>query len=170
MNALERRNEINALLLHTKEAVSATWLSKHFSVSRQVIVGDIALLRAGGADITATPRGYVILRDQAVLTRRIACRHSMADMPAELYAIVDQGCTVADVIVEHPIYGQLTGLLRLSERADVEQFMLRCQREDAQPLSTLTDGIHLHTILAPDEGAYLRVMDSLRALGILIMD
>ena len=40
--------------------------------------------------------------------------------------MVDQGCTVLDVIVDHPIYGQLTGPLQLSNRYDVGQFLARC--------------------------------------------
>lgn len=69
-------------------------------------------------------------------------------MEDELNAIVDQGCTVIDVIVEHPIYGQLTGPLQLSSRYDVVQFVDRCRQSDALPLSNLTEGIHLHTISA----------------------
>ena len=60
--------------------------------------------------------------------------------------MVDQGCTVLDVIVEHPIYGQLTGPLQLASRYDVAQFLARCSQPDARPLSELTEGIHLHTL------------------------
>ena len=75
-------------------------------------------------------------------------------MEAELNAIVDQGCTVVDVIVEHPLYGQLTGPLQLSSRYDVQQFLKRCASADAQPLSNLTEGIHLHTLSCPDSEAF----------------
>lgn len=46
--------------------VSASVLAARFSVSRQIIVGDIALLRAGGLDIAATPRGYLLPRPPPV--------------------------------------------------------------------------------------------------------
>ena len=85
---------------------------------------------------------------------------------AELNAIVDQGCTVIDVIVEHPIYGQITGPLELSNRYDVSQFLLRSAQ--TQPLSVLTEGIHLHTLSCPDEAAFTRVQNALRALGVLL--
>ena len=168
MDAQERRTAIAQTLELANAPVSATALAKEFSVSRQIIVGDIALLRAAGADITATPRGYVVPRSASGITHTLACRHSGGDMEAELNAIVDQGCTVADVVVEHPIYGQLTGPLNLSNRYEVGQFITRCKEESASPLSLLTEGIHLHTVLCPDEGAFARVQNTLRTLGVLL--
>ena len=79
---------------------------------------------------------------------------------------MDQGCTVVDVIVEHPIYGQITGPLELSSRYDVSQFLLRSA--ETQPLSVLTEGIHLHTLSCPDEAAFTRVQNALRTLGVLL--
>ena len=81
---------------------------------------------------------------------------------------MDQGCTVVDVIVEHPLYGQLTGSLQLSSRYDVAQFIARSQSADAMPLSQLTDGTHLHTLLCPSESAFQRVTARLREQGILL--
>ena len=168
MTTAERRAAILQQLAHAGAPIAARTLATHYGVSRQVIVGDIALLRAAGANISATPRGYVIQKSPAGLIRRIACRHSAAGMKEELNAVVDQGCTVLDVIVDHPIYGQLTGPLQLSSRYDVEQFMLRCAQADAQPLSALTEGIHLHTLSCPGEDAFQRVQAALREMGILI--
>ena len=168
MQAKERREAILAHLSRSSGPVSAGYLAERFSVSRQIIVGDVALLRAAGADISATPRGYVILEDRQGLRRRVACRHDAAGMEAELCAVVDQGCSVLDVIVEHPVYGQLTGPLQLSSRYDVGQFLLRCGGEEAKPLSDLTGGIHLHTLSCPDEDAFQRVLDSLRQLNVLL--
>ena len=151
----------------TREELAAA-LARQFSVSRQIIVGDIALLRAAGADISATPRGYVILRETGGLVRQVAVQHDAAGMGEELNAMVDQGCTVLDVIVDHPIYGQLTGPLQLSNRYDVGQFLSRCAQSDARPLSELTEGIHLHTLSCPDEAAFGRVCRELRRLGVLL--
>ena len=114
MRAEERRQAIQDILQHSPQPVSAGTLAARFSVSRQIIVGDVALLRAAGADISATPRGYVIQKFPSGLIRQVACRHNGAEMETELNAMVDQGCTVLDVIVDHPIYGQLTGPLQLS--------------------------------------------------------
>ena len=105
MDASRRRVRILDYLRAAKAPVSATALAKKLSVSRQIIVGDVALLRAGGEDITATPRGYVLDRPRPGLTRTVACLHSGADMERELTLMVDQGCAVENVIVEHPVYG-----------------------------------------------------------------
>ena len=64
--------------------------------------------------------------------------------------------------------GQLTGPLQLSGRCDVAQFMARCAQAEARPLSGLTEGIHLHTLSCPDEGAYQRVLETLSRLGVLL--
>ena len=151
MHAEERRETILKLLRQSAQPVSASTLAGQLSVSRQIIVGDIALLRASGLQI---------------LARRVAVRHDEAGMEAELNTMVDNGCTVVDVIVEHPLYGQLTGPLQLSSRYDVAQFIARSHT--AQPLSVLTGGIHLHTLLCPSEDAYRRVLDALRQAGFLL--
>lgn len=168
MRAEERRAKILEILHGAGGPVSAATLAGQFSVSRQIIVGDIALLRASGANISATPRGYVILGETSGLVRRVACQHGADGMEAELNAVVDQGCTVVDVIVEHPVYGQLTGSLQLSSRYDVQQFLRRCAASDAQPLSLLTEGIHLHTLACPDQAAFDRVQETLREMGVLL--
>lgn len=166
MQAKARREAILNTLRRSAQPVSASVLAAEFSVSRQVIVGDIALLRAAGADISATPRCYVVHKEETGVIHKVACRHDSAGMEAELNAIVDQGCTVLDVIVEHPIYGQLTGPLDLSSRYEVSQFIARSA--EARPLSVLTEGIHLHTLACPDEEAFRRCVDRLRELGVLL--
>ena len=164
MRSEDRRKQILDILQKASSPVSAASLAATFSVSRQVIVGDIALLRASGVEISATPRGYVILREAAGIIHQIACQHNSGEMEAELNAIVDHGCTVVDVIVEHPVYGQLTGPLQVSNRYDVQQFLDRC----TLPLSNLTEGIHLHTLSCPSEDAYARVLEVLDQMGFLL--
>ena len=166
--AAQRRQAIARLLEGAQAPVSAAALGERFSVSRQIVVGDIALLRAAGTDIAATPRGYVYLRAPAAgVERKLACVHAPEDMGRELELMVDNGCTVLDVIVEHPVYGQLTGQLHLSSRYDVGQFLQKVSRSGARPLSALTGGVHLHTILCPDEAAWHRVRAALDQAGFL---
>ena len=167
MDAQQRRELIAKRLREMQGPVSAATLARELSVSRQIIVGDVALLRAGGLDITATPRGYLLPRSPAGVTCTFACRHRADQMEEELNAMVDQGCTVLDVIVEHPIYGQLTGPLRLSNRYEVALFVARCKEEEAAPLSQLTEGVHLHTLLCPDQAATGRVRAALEKLDFL---
>lgn len=170
MEAASRRQAILDRLRSADRPVSASALAAGLNVSRQIIVGDIALLRAGGAEISATPRGYVLPRATDGITRTIACRHTLAQTGQELNILVDNGCTVLDVIVEHPVYGQLTGQLQISSRYDVEQFLARIRDSDAAPLSMLTGGLHLHTLCCPNENAYTRACAALKAAGLLLDD
>ena len=84
--------------------------------------------------------------------------------------MVDNGCTVVDVIVEHPIYGQISGRLDLSSRYDVSQFVEKLSTQDAPPLSSLTAGVHLHTLICPDEDAYIRVRRELAKENLLFTE
>lgn len=170
MNAEQRRREISEILKNSAVPVSASALAARFSVSRQIIVGDVAIMRASGADISATPRGYAVNGERGGILRTVACIHSAEDMEKELIVMVDNGCTVVNVIVEHPVYGEITGELSLSSRYDVQQFISKVDDEGAAPLSSLTGGIHLHTLKCPDEDAFRRVTEKLRELGILFTE
>ena len=166
MNSEQRRSQVLACLQTAQTPLSASHLAAQMGVSRQIIVGDIALLRACGHQIFATPRGYLLQRAPQGLRKTVACVHTREQMEQELNLLVDNGCTVLDVIVEHPVYGQLTGSLQLHNRYDVKQFIERAK--DAPPLSQLTEGIHLHTLLCPDEAAFERVQTALRQAGLLL--
>mgnify|MGYP003292148704 FL=1 len=165
MTAIERRNAIYQVL-SADTPISATALAGRFGVTRQVVVGDIALLRAEGRSVIATPRGYIIPVPDGFL-RTIACVHNAAQTRGELNAMVDCGCTVIDVVVEHPVYGQLTAPLAISSRYDVEQFIEKMASASASPLSALTEGIHLHTLSCPDAQVFDHLCDKLREMGML---
>ena len=64
MDAASRRQAILDRLRTADRPVSASLLAAEQNVSRQIIVGDIAILRAGGAEISATPRGYVLPQEE----------------------------------------------------------------------------------------------------------
>ena len=166
MTAEERRAAILEILAQSSPPVSASTLAGRFGVSRQLIVGDVALLRAGGASIAAAARGYLLQRERQGLLRQTVCRHRAQDMERELNIMVDNGCAVLDVIVEHPVYGQLTGALGLSSRYDVDQFVLRAGA--AQPLGLLTEGSPLHTLACPDGAGVRRVREELARAGFLL--
>ena len=104
------------------------------------------------------------------LVRRVACVHAPEDIGRELTAIVDAGGEVLDVVVEHPVYGQLTGELRVRSRYDVEEFLRRVEAHGARPLADLTGGIHLHTLRCPDGEVLRRVLDALERGGFLLPD
>ena len=98
----------------------------------------------------------------------VACVHEEPeDMRQELNIMVDNGCTVVDVIVEHPVYGQIIGSLDISSRYDVSVFMEKINSEQAQPLSALTGGIHLHTLSCDGKETYDRTCRELKQAGLL---
>ena len=168
MNNLIRRGKILEIIQKSSTPVSASTLAKELGVSRQGIVGDVALLRAEGNEIISTPRGYVASSKEKKITKRIAVKHSAEETQTELYILVDEGCTVEDVIVEHPIYGQLIGELRISSRYDVDEFLRKSKAENATPLSAITEGIHLHTVSSNSEEQIDRAIDKLKEIGILL--
>ena len=59
MKSAERREQILEILSGSSKAVSGKELAARLGVSRQVIVQDIALLRANGENIYSTNLGYL---------------------------------------------------------------------------------------------------------------
>jgi transcriptional regulator of NAD metabolism len=84
-----------------------------------------------------------------------------------MYAVVDNGCGMLDVTVEHAVYGQISGQLHAFSRYDVDSFVKKLAKSGSLPLCDLTGGVHLHTILCPDEAAYRRVLEKLKEEKIL---
>lgn len=162
-----------AILQHLKKAnspITGSKLSQIFNVTRQVIVADIALLRAKGEDITGTPQGYVYTAaNTPKIRQKLATVHSRKheDILDELYTIVDHGGAIQDVIVEHPLYGEIIASLHVSSRHDADQFILKLAQLSAEPLLTLTDGPHLHTVVADNMEVIERIKKSLRKKGYL---
>lgn len=170
MNTEERRQQLLERLEHADRPLTGTELAKDFAVSRQIIVGDISIIRAAGKNIYATPRGYIMPaaeRETAACMATLCCQHGAAGVRRELEIIVDHGGFVRDVIVEHPLYGELRGDLMLGSRRDVSNFVQRLQACSANPLSVVTGGVHLHTIEIPDTEALEQIRCELSAAGIL---
>lgn len=169
MHTDERRALLLQVLTVAKDPVTGQSLADQFSVSRQVIVQDIAVLRAAGHAITATPQGYLkaVTSAKQRPRKQIAVRHANnpEDIERELNTIVDLGGKVLDTIVEHPLYGELRGLLMISSRHDVRVFLQRLAQAQAEPLLILTDGVHLHTVEADDPLAFDRIETALFDLG-----
>ena len=165
----ERKEKILKLIRQSDKPLSASFLAKHFNVSRQIIVGDVALLRASGHKIIATPRGYIIEK-QTGHKETIAVKHHRDSIEEEMNMIVDLGGCIDNVIVEHPVYGEIKANLHISSRYDVSLFMDKFNKGKAQPLSTLTDGVHLHTISYNDPQTMIRIKESLDKRGFLLKE
>lgn len=167
MTANERREYILKALKNSTTPISATAFATQLQVSRQIIVGDIALLRAAGSNIIATPRGYM-LEHSSKFVYTISCSHTTENLLEELYAIVDCGCTIVNVIVEHPIYGEITGNLQISNRMDADLFYQKIQEHHTAPLCSITNNIHLHTLSCPSKQHFQQVQQQLRSKGFLV--
>jgi uncharacterized protein len=169
LSGRERRENLLKLLKNSKEPIKAASLAKLTGVSRQVIVQDIALLRACEEPVIATPQGYLYTSDIAAkgLQKIIYSRHSPLDTEKELNILVDHGVSVLDVGVEHSVYGKIFRPLKLKSRLDVKKFMTQMSENNAYLLSSLTDGLHLHTIEAPSEEVLKEVCEALTREGFL---
>ena len=168
MNGEERRKSILSKLKQETAPISASVLASEYSVTRQIIVADIALLRAAGHSISAKNRGYILETATGGLIKRIAVNHGKDNVTEELYAVVDNGGKVLDVIIEHVVYGKISVELNISSRYDADVFVSKITETGASPLSLLTEGLHIHTLSVPDEAAILRIEKKLSELGVLI--
>ncbi len=173
MNTKERRKEIVNILKDRDKPIKGNNIAELFGVSRQVIVQDIAVLRAEGQEILATPQGYMIIdkkRDDKLLETIVSKHKGYKAIEDELNTIVDLGGEVLDVVVEHPIYGEIKCSLMIKSRLDVHHFMKNIKQKKAEPLAVLTNGVHIHTLKVPNNDVFLKIKKELRNKKYLIED
>ncbi|MEM7033101.1 MAG: transcription repressor NadR [Chloroflexota bacterium] len=169
MNTEQRRARILKTLDMATKPITGTDLASQLNVSRQVIVTDIAVLRAGGMDILASPQGYYRHTPNYQPHRAVvAVRHAPEQTEDELVSLVDIGVEVVDVIIEHPIYGEQRGMLHISSREDVRLFIDRLNLTGAKLLSELTEGLHLHTLESSRADRLDQARNILRQRGYLV--
>jgi uncharacterized protein len=164
----QRREQVLTILREAGRPVSGHELAERLGVSRQVVVQDCALLRAAGHEVVATPRGYAAPRESSGVRAVLATRHDRDHTADELTILVDHGLKVLDVVVEHPVYGELRGSLMMTSRADVGEFAERIAAGEVALLSALSGGVHLHTVEAPNEDRLDRAREALRRQGYLV--
>lgn len=166
-----RREKLLDILKNSQVPVSGSALSRELGVSRQVIVQDIALLRAGEAEIFATPKGYVLYTQGPAkrYRRTYMVKHTMEQIVDELSLIVDNGGKVLNVIVAHDVYGQITADLILENRQDVLKFYERMSTSEAGPLLQISKGVHIHTVEAATERILDNIERDLKERGYLII-
>ncbi|MBE6666328.1 MAG: transcription repressor NadR [Ruminococcaceae bacterium] len=169
MNSEQRREKIISILESSDTPISASCFANEFSVTRQIIVADIALLRASGHHIRAEHKGYILEKsDGCSLLKRLVVKHGKNEVTDELYAIVDHGGKVINVIVQHSVYGKIVAELNLASRYDVDRFVNHIRETDAKPLLLLTAGLHIHTIAVKDEDSFRCILEKLAELHILV--
>lgn len=171
MNADERRKQILYTLKQSDMPITGSKLANIFKVSRQIIVGDITVLRASGYDIYATPRGYLLPHDYMKKEQlaTIACQHNDDNLKTELEIIIDNGGKVRDVIVEHPLYGEIRVNLFINSRRDIQLFLEKKAKTNASALMSITNGLHYHTIEIPNIETLTLIKDELNKAHILIL-
>ncbi len=168
-----RRQGIVDFLDQKRTPVSGTELAGKFGVSRQVIVQDIALLRAENRNILSTNKGYMLFHPQEKLrgcTCVILVKHTAPQTLEEMRSIVDFGGSMLDVFVDHDLYGQIRVDLVINDIRDAEEFCRKMSQSNSKPLKVLTDDWHYHTIKAPSEKALSLIRQELREKGILLSE
>lgn len=168
MGSIERREEIIKLLIEKNKAIKGTELASLFNVTRQIIVKDIAILRAAGNNIIATPDGYIYNKSTNKIKAIIAVNHESNKTIDELEIVVKYGGIIEDVIIDHPLYGEIRGNLMIKNLNDLNKFENEFKRKNAKPLSNLTNGVHLHTIAADSEDDIKAIKKELREKGFLL--
>ena len=167
MKAKERRKEIVAMIMAAEEPVSGAMLSERLGVSRQIIVQDIAMLRAEGYDVLSTHQGYVITKGPFA-ERVFKLRHTSEQTEDELSSIVALGGTVVNVFVWHKVYGKIeVGMNIFSERG-VAQFMDGIKSGKSKELMHITEGYHYHTVRADSEETLNTIEKMLEEKGYIV--
>lgn len=166
----ERQAMLLALLQEHGEPLPGQTLAERLGVTRQIVVRDIALLRALGKRIMATPKGYLVQGDSSRKQGLLAVSHAFEQTEAELNTLVDCGVKVLDVRVEHAVYGEIVANLFLASRRDVEHFMRKIASEQAPLLSSLTGGSHYHLVEYDHEDEFHDATRKLSAMGIEVFE
>lgn len=167
MTGQERREEIIRQMRENGDPVAGKTLAADFGVSRQVIVQDIALLRAAGYHIISTNRGYVLSRPSSV-SRVLKVHHTDDQVEEELYAVVDLGGRIKNVMVNHKVYGHLEAELQINSRRDARKFIEDIRSGKSSPLKNITSNYHYHTVEADSEEILDMIEDTLAARGFLV--
>lgn len=167
MKAHERRAEILSLIGNSGSPVAANLLSEKYSVSRQVIVQDIAILRAQGYGVISTNRGYVL--DAGLRAERVfKCRHTLQELVDESEVIISRGGKVEDISVHHRVYGKISARLELTTLRHAEELYRSLVSGASKPLMSVTDGYHYHTVSGENEQTLDNIEEALREKGYLI--
>lgn len=152
MKAGDRRKGIANYLSAATTAVSGSALAEKFGVSRQIIVGDISILKTEGYDILSTHNGYVMTKSP-LCERVVKVKHTTEQTEDELNTIVDLGGTIVDVFVWHKVYGKVRADLNIFSRLQVKQFIEGVRSGKSSELMNITGGYHYHTLRADNENA-----------------
>lgn len=170
MTGTERRQAIIERMQKDHLPLSGTKLACAYDVSRQVIVQDIALIRAAGYDVISTNKGYIlnVPVDNKIVERIFKVNHTDEQMEEELFSIVDLGGCVVNTMINHKVYGHLEAPLNIKSRRNVAEFMTDIYSGKSSPLKNVTSGYHYHTITADSEETMQLIEKTLRDKQFLV--
>ncbi len=169
MKAEDRRKEIALYLMSKSEPSSGTELAERFHVSRQIIVQDIALLKAQGYEVVSTHYGYVIQKSPLV-ERVFKLFHKREQTREELLTIVNNGGTVVDDFVWHKVYGRIEAKLNIFSEYHIDKFLEGVRTGKSTELMDITGGYHYHTVRADSEETLKTIEDALKSKGFLVAE
>ncbi|AOR22231.1 transcription repressor NadR [Clostridium taeniosporum] len=170
MNSTERRQSILKSLIENEKPLKGIEIADSYGVTRQIIVKDIAILRAKGNNIMATPDGYIINKELKKVKAIIAVNHKEEELINEMSIIIKYGGTIEDVIVEHPLYGEIKGMLMIKNYNELNKFLEKYKQQEGRLLSVLTKGVHIHTISADTQEDINCIIDELKEKGFIVSD
>lgn len=150
MTTSERRKEILKQLKTSSKAIPAKAFAEQFGVSRQIIVGDMSVIRATYPEIISTNKGYVI-EEKTACVREYKVKHGPDRVKEELTLIVDCGGIIRNVSISHRAYGRISADMNLSSRQDVLEFVERLVDSKSTLLGSVTSGYHYHLVEASSE-------------------
>jgi len=170
MTGTERREAIIEMMQNDHTPVSGTKMASVYGVSRQVIVQDIALIRAAGYDVISTNKGYLLNTpvENKIVERIFKVNHTDEQIEEELFCIVDLGGCIENTMVNHKVYGHLEAPLNIKSRRNVAEFMTDIQSGKSSPLKNVTSGYHYHTITADSEETMKLIEKMLREKQFLV--
>ena len=156
MTGPERRTAIINQIKTSSAPVPGKALAAQYEVSRQVIVQDIALIRAAGHDIISTNRGY-ILHESHLVERIFKVKHTD-----------DLGGRVRNVMVNHRVYGHMEASLNINSRRNAAEFIDDIRSGKSTPLKNITSDYHYHVVEADSENTLDMIQEALEEKGFLL--
>ena len=166
LSGQERREQIIKILKQSDKPIPGTELAKMVEVSRQIVVQDMALIRANGIEITSTNRGYII-QDENKVSRVFKVIHTSDQVEEELNLYVDFGAVVEDVFVYHKVYGLIKVPMNIRSRRDVKKYLDGISSGKSSELMNLTSNYHYHTVSAESEEVLDQLQEELWERGYL---
>ena len=167
MNVSERRSEIIRILRQANGPTAAKDLAARFQVSRQIIVQDLAVIRASIPGIVSTNRGYM-LQKETVCSREYKVRHREEQVEKELNLLVDCGGHVKNVSICHRVYGRITAEMDIGSRQDVREFLQNLDSSKSTILGSATSSYHYHLVEASCEERLDLIEEELKKGGFLV--